>query len=142
MPTGSRLAASLLGATDGASFDDSGATNTVLAVVAVLVVIGILVLGFTWWFWRSTKPEPEALAPLELLGTRKIRKTDSDGRRRALDAVRPTSPATTAPAAAEPVDLAALAARDLPPISELQESDLQESERYEPDLQESDPAGT
>ncbi len=121
LPTG--LAASLLGAAEGASFDDASATNRVLAIVGALCVLGVVVLVFTWWFWKSTRPEPEALAPLELLGTRRVRRIDSDSRRRALDSVRPSVVAATPDQPPEVVDLAALAARDLPPIEELQDSD-------------------
>lgn len=114
------------GAASGSTFDDSGNSNRILAVVAILLVVGVGLLIFSYWYWRSTRPEPEALAPLELLGTRKVRKVSPEERRAALDQVRPVRPTEPAvgPAAVSepeppPLDLAAHAARDLPPLSEL-----------------------
>jgi len=107
----------------GASFDDSGNSNRILAIVGILVALGLALLIFSLWFWRSTRPEPEALAPLELLGSRKLRRAAPEARRRALDQVRPVVAGTghlgdaVHAAPPEQFDLAALAARDLPPLS-------------------------
>ncbi len=92
-----------------------------LAVVVALVVIGLGLLAFTAWFWRNTRPEPGALAPLELLSTRKVRRADPERQRKALAAVRPGE---VEPAPVEAVsypDLAELASRELPSIDELAE---------------------
>lgn len=105
----------------GGTFDDTSASNRVLAVVLALVLLGVALLAYTIWFWRSTKPESSALAPLELIGTRKFRKADDERRKRALATVRPVDPDQSAVDRPIPelVDLAALASRDLPSLADL-----------------------
>ena len=43
---------------------DAGSTRTVLVITAVLVVAAVVLSVITVWYWRSTVPDPEALAPL------------------------------------------------------------------------------
>lgn len=105
---------------EGATFNDTSASTRILATVGVLAAVGVLLLLITWWWWRSTRPEPEALAPLAVIGTRKFRHGNDDQRRKALASARPGAvDAASATPAVEFPDLAALAARDLPPTSDL-----------------------
>ncbi|MEZ5217133.1 MAG: hypothetical protein R2705_17970 [Ilumatobacteraceae bacterium] len=110
----------------GTSFDDSSASTRVLLVVSALLVLGVVLIGVTWWLWRSTRPEPDALAPLQVLGTRSFAKADEEARRRALAAARPDHDGSENPISTSPgelADFAALAARSLPPIEELRAAD-------------------
>jgi hypothetical protein len=120
-----RLTATSVGS--GASFDDTSNSNRILAVVAILAAIGVLMLIFSYWYWRSTRPEPAALAPLELLSSRRVRKAPPEVRRRVLDEVRPASagePGQRVLTIPEPdlADFEAMAARELPPLVQLQEA--------------------
>ena len=51
--------------------------------------LGIALLAITISFWRATKPEPQLLAPLELMEQKKFRKLSRFEQKRLLDAVRP-----------------------------------------------------
>lgn len=55
--------------------------------MSMLVVAGALAWA-TIWFWRSARPEPEALAPLEIMGQRDFRSADEDTRKKMLNTVR------------------------------------------------------
>jgi len=54
---------------------------------AMLAIAAGLLLA-TIWFWRSARPETEALAPLEIMGEREFLEADEDTRKRMLNAVR------------------------------------------------------
>ena len=71
------------------SVGDERSTAIVYTVVVVLVVIGIALIGVAVWLWSATRPDRELLAPLELMGDTSWRRQDPQGRRRALDDVRP-----------------------------------------------------
>lgn len=68
---------------------DPDSTRTVWAIVALLVVIGLGLVMLAFWLRRSTRPDPEFLAPLELMGERTWRRGDPVWQRRRLDEVRP-----------------------------------------------------
>lgn len=69
--------------------NDPANERVVRLIVAGLVVLGVLVLAVTVWFWRSTRPEPEALAPLEAMSRRDfLRLPDDEARRAFLEAAR------------------------------------------------------
>ena len=68
---------------------DPDSTRTVWAIVALLVVLGIGLVMLAFWLRRSTRPDPEYLAPLELMGERTWRRGDPVWQRRRLDEVRP-----------------------------------------------------
>ena len=69
--------------------DDPSNQRIVNAAVAGLMVVGVVVLLVTVWFWRTTRPDHEVLAPLEQMSRRRFRRlTDDDSRRQYLDAVR------------------------------------------------------
>jgi hypothetical protein len=68
---------------------DDSASLRVYVIVVMLIVIGLLLVGLAVWLFRQTRPEPELLAPLERMNARSWRRLDPQGRRRALDEVRP-----------------------------------------------------
>lgn len=68
---------------------DPGRTRTVYAAIAFLVAIGVGLLVLAGWLVRSTRVDPEFLAPLELMGDRAWRSGDPVWQRRRLDEVRP-----------------------------------------------------
>ena len=82
-----------------ASVGDSGSTATVLLVIVALIAVGSALMATAIWTFRSTRPEPEALGPLEQMGTTRWLSGDLDARRRQLDLERP---ADARPLAAEP----------------------------------------
>ncbi len=77
----------------GAEIGDPDGTRTVYAIVALLVVLGIALVMLAIWMWRVTRPDPELLAPLEVMGERGWRRADPMGQRRRLDEVRPEAAA-------------------------------------------------
>lgn len=78
--------AGLLGAE---RFEDPENARTIMLMAGGLLVLAVLVAVGTVWWWRSTKVEHPALAPLEVMGTRSWWKGDYSARRRRLDAARP-----------------------------------------------------
>jgi hypothetical protein len=103
----------------GESVNDASSTHRLQLIAAGLALLGLALVGFTIWYWRATRPEHRALAPLEVMSDRRWRKSDVGEQRRTLDEVRaPDSPAVV-PAASPPDDLAVLSAsRDLPSIDD------------------------
>ena len=80
----------------------------VTVISAVLILGGIGLFGLTIWFWRTSRPEPEALAPLEIMSERTYMKSKGVDRVFLLNMVRPASKAEVLPVslAHEPVDVA------------------------------------
>ncbi|CAB4881630.1 unannotated protein [freshwater metagenome] len=76
------------------SVNDASSTRNVYLLAVALAALGCLLLGFTVWFWRTTRPEPELLAPLEKMGERRFRQLDGRTQREMLDAVRPEAAQT------------------------------------------------
>lgn len=73
----------------GEVVDDPSNQRIVNALVVGLVLVGLLVIAVTVWFWRSTRPDHLALARLERMGGRRFRRlSDDEARRQHLDAVR------------------------------------------------------
>lgn len=68
---------------------DPGSTRLVYAMVAGLVVIGILFVVVALWLIRQTRVDPELLAPLERMGDNDWNRLEPAGQRRVLDEVRP-----------------------------------------------------
>lgn len=85
-----------------ASVGDPEGTRTVIAIVALLIVLGVGLLMLLIWLFRVTRPDPELLAPLEVMGDRKWRRADPVWQRRRLDAVRPNDAEPLQPTAAPP----------------------------------------
>jgi hypothetical protein len=74
---------------DASAIGDPDSTRTVYAIIALLVVIGLALFMLAFWLRRSTRPDPEFLAPLEVMGERSWRNGDPVWQRRRLDEVRP-----------------------------------------------------
>jgi hypothetical protein len=73
-------------------------TGTTMAVlVTLLVIIGLTMIAVAIWLVRSTRTDPVALAPLEVMGERRWRKDDADGRQTHLDTARPPGAPSPAP---------------------------------------------
>ncbi len=70
------------------SINDTASTRRIQLMAGGLAVLGIGLIGVTVWFWRSTRPDPESLAPLEMMGRRRWRRLDTIEQRHRLDDVR------------------------------------------------------
>lgn len=44
-------------------------------ISALLIVGGVALFGLTIWFWKTSRPEPPALARLEVMSERAYRKS-------------------------------------------------------------------
>lgn len=71
------------------SVNDVSSTRNLYLLALGLIVLGGVLLAITVWFWHSTRPEPELLAPLEQMGARKFRQLDGRSQKELLDSVRP-----------------------------------------------------
>lgn len=88
---------------DTRSVGDTGSSIVVLVVSVGLVAAGFALTGITVWFWRSTRPDPEALAPLVVMSSKRWRAGTAIERRQALDVARPgAAVAVLEPVADEP----------------------------------------
>ena len=63
-----------------------GVSLNIIAISLLLVAAGLAVL--TAWFWISGRPEPQSLAPLEVMGQREFAQADDEARKQMLNAVR------------------------------------------------------
>jgi hypothetical protein len=81
---------------------DPNGARTVMSLVAILVAIGVALLMIAVWMFRTTRPDPELLAPLEVMGDRAWRRGDAVWQRRRLDEVRPPDAVPLKPSAAPP----------------------------------------
>lgn len=61
----------------------------ITSIIALLVALGVGLLVLARWVHRRTRPDPELLAPLEVMGDRSWQRADSVWQRRRLDEVRP-----------------------------------------------------
>lgn len=75
------------------------------SIVALLAVVGIGLAMLAVYAFKATRPDRELLAPLEVMGRRKWRRSDPVWQRRELDAVRPPDAQPLVPAPAVPVPL-------------------------------------
>lgn len=80
----------------------------VTVISAVLILGGLGLFGLTIWFWRTSRPEPEALAPLEIMSERAYLKSKGVDRAFLLNMVRPAKEAEVLPVSSEhePVNIA------------------------------------
>ena len=53
-----------------------------------MIVIGGGLVGVTIWFWNAARPDPEVLAPLEIMGDQNFVMASDTEKVRLLDAVR------------------------------------------------------
>ena len=53
-----------------------------------MISIGIGLVAVTIWFWNAARPDPEVLAPLEIMGDREFVKASEKEKSRLLNAVR------------------------------------------------------
>jgi hypothetical protein len=100
-PTAGLSVASLTAGAFGSVGDPDG-TRAITAIVALLVVLGLGLVMVAVWLFRVTRPDPEVLAPLEVMGERKWRRADPVWQRRRLDEVRPDGAEPLQPSAAPP----------------------------------------
>ena len=63
-----------------------GGSLALLAIGMIAVGVGLTVV--TAWFWYAARPEPEALAPLEIMSERQFVSADDNERKRLLHSVR------------------------------------------------------
>jgi hypothetical protein len=85
-----------------AAIGDPEGTRTITAIVVFLVALGTALLLLARWVHRTTRPDPELLAPLERMGERAWRRGDPVWQRRSLDEVRPTGAEPLTPSVAPP----------------------------------------
>lgn len=84
-------------AIDTESVSDSGSSITVLVVSLALVALGLALLAVTIWFWRLTRPDPDALGPLVVMSDHDFFQRGPIEQRRSLDAARPGAVLMEAP---------------------------------------------
>jgi hypothetical protein len=65
----------------------TGSTTVVLA--ALLVLLGLVMLGAAAWLVRATRTDSRALGPLEVMGDRRFARRDPEARAAALAGARP-----------------------------------------------------
>ena len=83
-----RLASSL--GLDTTTVNDAGSTRIVVLVTLSLIALGIGLGVLNIWFWRKTKPDPEALGPLVEMSSRKFADLELIEQRHRLDQLRPS----------------------------------------------------
>lgn len=86
-----------------ASVGDPDGSRALTSIIVLLVAMGVALVMVAVWLFRTTRPDPELLAPLEAMGGRKWRRNDPVWQRRRLDALRPPGAEPLAPSVAPPV---------------------------------------
>lgn len=86
-----------------AAIGDPDGTRTVTSIIALLAALGVALLMLAVWLFRTTRPDPELLAPLEVMGERRWRRGDAVWQRRRLDEIRPPGAMPLARSSAPPV---------------------------------------
>jgi hypothetical protein len=79
----------LLSAVLADSINDVSSTRKVYLLAAALALLGVVLIVVTVWFWRTSRHDPELLAPLETMGKKKFRTLDTKTQQTLLDAARP-----------------------------------------------------
>ena len=74
-----------------------GVSLNFVAISLFLLAVGLAVL--TIWFWISARPEPEALAPLEIMSQAEFAQSDEESRKQMLNSVRAMPVIATPPVA-------------------------------------------
>ena len=90
-----------------ANFEDPENARLIYLAAGGLVLIAMLVIIGTVWWWRSVAVEHPSLGPLEVMGTKSWWKGDHNTRQDVLDSVRPdgAEPGDTSLIVPDPVDL-------------------------------------
>lgn len=81
---------------------DPDGTRTITSIVVLLIAIGLALVLLAIWIFRATRPDPDLLAPLEVMGERSWRRKDPVWQRRRLDELRPPGAKPLVPSAAPP----------------------------------------
>ena len=81
---------------------DPEGSRTMTAIIALVTVLGLTLVMVAVWLFRTTRPDPELLAPLEAMSARKWRRGDPVWQRRRLDELRPNGSQPLAPSVAPP----------------------------------------
>jgi hypothetical protein len=84
------------------SVGDREGTRTITSIVALLIVLGIALVMLAVWLRRATRPDHELLAPLEVMGERRWRRSEPVSQRRRLDELRPGDASPLQPSIAPP----------------------------------------
>ncbi len=116
----------------GRQIKDTENTRTVYLVCAALVLLAVGLAVFTWWFWRNTRRDPEALAPLEVMGERRFVDGDQTTRQTLLDANRPVGAVPLVLGAVEPLMIEPEA--EPVPASAASDGDATEAGGIDPEL--------
>ena len=107
-----------------ATIGDPDGTRTVTSIIVLLVAIGLALVLLAVWIYRTTRPDPELLAPLEAMGKRSWRRGDPVWQRRRLDELRPRGAKPLAPSVAPPeLDSSFDAGPSAPGFDDLRASD-------------------
>ena len=75
---------------DTTTVNDAGSTRIVVIVTFLLIAFGIGLGVLNVWFWKKTKPDPEALGPLVEMSSRKFVELEPIEQRHRLDQLRPS----------------------------------------------------
>ena len=75
---------------DTTTVNDAGSTRIVVIVTFLLIVLGLGLGALNVWFWKKTKPDPEALGPLVEMSSRKFAELEPIEQRHRLDQLRPS----------------------------------------------------
>jgi hypothetical protein len=75
---------------DTTTVNDAGSTRIVVIVTLLLIALGIGLGVLNVWFWKQTKPDPEALGPLVEMSSRKFAELEPIEQRHRLDQLRPS----------------------------------------------------
>jgi hypothetical protein len=75
---------------DTTTVNDAGSTRIVVIVTFLLIAFGIGLGVLNVWFWKKTKPDPEALGPLVEMSSRKFVDLEPIEQRHRLDQLRPS----------------------------------------------------
>ena len=59
-----------------ATVGDPQGTRTMTSIVALLAMLGLALVMVAVWLFKTTRPDPALLAPLEAMSERKWRRAD------------------------------------------------------------------
>jgi len=99
------VALSRIGVLAASDFTDPEHERLIYLAAGGLALLGVLLTVVTVVWWRGTKGEHAALAPLEVMGDRSWNKLTHVEQTRRLETVRTRTDGDVEPAAADPVDL-------------------------------------